>query len=88
MYSAYKAFYCYINGYLILILFACNWGHISLLGPYGKDELFNQSYKVQITPLAINGLRGGHTYIHIHMKMISRNQVPGLTDKSLVQPVG
>ena len=28
-----------------------------------QQQLFNQSYEVQNTPLVINGLRGGHTHI-------------------------
>ena len=27
-------------------------------------NLFNQSYRVCVTPLVINSLRGGHTHIH------------------------
>ena len=40
-----------------------------------QQELFDQSYKVQITPLVIYGLGGGHTHIHTHMKVISSDQV-------------
>ena len=31
-----------------------------------KQGLFNQSYEVEITPLVIYGLGGGHTHTHTH----------------------
>ena len=31
-----------------------------------QPQLFNQSFKVKITPLIIYGLGGGRTHTHIH----------------------
>ena len=58
------------------------YGHTHALyrwqGPLNRteklQEIFNQSYKVQIMPQVIYGFRGGRTqYIHIHicMKVVS-----------------
>ena len=69
-----------------LSLLCCNWWCISLLRPCpciilmvrvinwnqeAKQEVFNQSYKFQMTPL---GFRGG-TRTHICIKVISRHHV-------------
>ena len=47
-----------------------------MTGTEKQQELFNQSYKVKITPMVIYLWSWGHTHRHtyIHMKVISRNQ--------------
>ena len=40
-------------------------------------RLFNQSFKVKITPLVIYGLKGGHTHTHILWRYESDFKKPG-----------
>ena len=69
---------CMLLNFFVVRLKNDNWSSTTLhqrLGPLfetGKQQkLFNQSYKVQITPLVIYGYGGGHTNIYTNTQILT-----------------